>query len=181
MRDWIPVSTSPKGRLVQRALEEFGGRRFDEVTVGEIAARAGVTTGPLYHHFGSKLGLYGFVRDEAERRLLDRMEGAASARADEGLSAALRGALLVGFDFALSQGFSRLLGEPHPSRAVDPVAELLGGIGDVGPTTIGRILAAAWREALLAVADGARPRCARRALEALGVDETTLLRSSSGE
>jgi len=120
MRDWVPVSSSPKGRLALRALEEFVDRRFDEVTVGEIAARAGVTTGPLYHHFGSKLGLYGFVRDEAERRLLDRMEGAASARADEGLSAALRGALLVGFDFAVSQGFSRLLGEPHPSRDVDP-------------------------------------------------------------
>jgi hypothetical protein len=59
------------------------------VTVGEIAAGAGVTTGPLYHHFGSKLGLYAFVRDEAERRLLDRMEGAAAARADEGRDAAL--------------------------------------------------------------------------------------------
>jgi AcrR family transcriptional regulator len=177
MRDWIPVSSSPKGRLARRALEEFGGRRFDEVTVGEIAARAGVTTGPLYHHFGSKLGLYAFVRDEAERRLLDRMEGAVAARSDESPSGALRAALLIGFDFAVAQGFVRLLGEPHPARDVDPVADLLGRVGGVALTTIGRILAAAWREALLAVADGVRPTRARRTLEAIRVDEAILLRS----
>jgi AcrR family transcriptional regulator len=43
----------------------------------------GSPTGALYHHFGSKLGLYDLMRDDVERRLLDRMEGAiaASARA----------------------------------------------------------------------------------------------------
>ncbi len=43
-----------------------------------MSAAAEVTTGALYHHFGSKLGLYTFVRDDVERRLLDRMEGAVS-------------------------------------------------------------------------------------------------------
>ena len=76
---WIPISTSPKGRLALVAVREFGARPFDEVTVGELAAAADVTTGALYHHFGSKLGLYAFVRDDVERRLLDRMEGAATA------------------------------------------------------------------------------------------------------
>ncbi len=57
MRNWIPVSTSPKGRLALAAVKEFGARPFDEVTVGELAAAARVTTGALYHHFGSKLAL----------------------------------------------------------------------------------------------------------------------------
>ena len=83
MREWIPVSTSPKGRLVLAAVKEFGTRPFDEVTVAELAAAAKVTTGALYHHFGSKLGLYNFVREDVERRLLDRMEGAAAATGDE--------------------------------------------------------------------------------------------------
>lgn len=174
MREWIPVSTSPKGRLALRALADFGSRPFQDVTVGELAAGAGVTTGSIYHHFDSKLGLYSFVRGEAERRLLDRMEGAAAARAGDGVPAALRGALIVGFDFATGQGFVRLLGEAHPARDQDPVADLLTEISHGGPVPIGTLLAAAWRAALMAVAGGASPPHARAALELLSVDEQAL-------
>ena len=174
MREWIPISTSPKGRLALRALEDFGNRAFQDVTVGELSAGAGVTTGSLYHHFDSKLGLYSFVRDEAERRLLDRMEGAAAARADDGVSAALRGALIVGFDFAARQGFVRLLGEPHPARDLDPVANLLAEISRSGRVPLGSVLVAAWRAALMAVAEGAPAAHARAALELLSVDEDAL-------
>jgi AcrR family transcriptional regulator len=174
MREWVPVSTSAKGRLALRALEAFGERDFDAVNVADVATAAGVTTGSLYHHFGSKLGLYGFVRDEAERRLLDRMEGAAAARAGDGPAAAMRSALLVGFDFATSQHFARLLGAPHPARDLDPVAELLAQIGDGGRTPIARMLAAAWREALVAVATGVPTADARAGVAALTVDEGLL-------
>ena len=174
MREWIPVSTSPKGRLARRALQDFGSRPFHEVTVGELAAGAGVTTGSLYHHFDSKLGLYSFVRDDAERRLLDRMHGAASSCAGRGVPAALQGALVVGFDFAAEQGFVRLLGEAHPARDIDPVADLLAEISHGGEVPIGKVLAAAWRAALMAVAEGAAPPRARVALELLSVDEEAL-------
>jgi AcrR family transcriptional regulator len=178
MREWIPVSTSPKGRLALRALEDFGSRPFQDVTVGELSAGAGVTTGSLYHHFDSKLGLYSFVRDEAERRLLDRMEGAASARAGDGVPAALRAALIVGFDFVAGQGFVRLLGEAHPARDLDPVADLLAEISHSGRVPIARVLAAAWRAALMAVAEGASPAHARAALELLHLDEEALTRAT---
>ena len=174
MREWVPVSTSAKGRLALRALEEFGARGFEGVNVADVAMSAGVTTGSLYHHFGSKLGLYEFVRGEAERRLLDRMEGAAAARAAEGSAAAMRAALLVGFDFATSQRFARLLGEPHPARGLDPVAELLVQMGGGGRTPIARMLAAAWREALIAVDTGVPAAYARAGVGALTVDEAIL-------
>jgi AcrR family transcriptional regulator len=174
MREWVPVSSSAKGRLALRALEEFGRRGFEQVNVAELAAGAGVTTGSLYHHFGSKIGLYGFVRAEAEQRLLDRMEGAAAVRAGEGRTGAVHSALLVGFDFAVAQGFLRLLGEPHPAREVDPAAELLAELSDGGRTPIGAMLAAAWRAALLAVADGAPPESARAGLAALELEESVL-------
>ena len=177
MREWVPVSSSAKGRLALRALEEFGERGFDAVNVADIAAAAGVTTGSLYHHFGSKLGLYGFVRAEAEQRLLDRMEGAAAARADDGPTAAIRSALLVGFEFATSQRFVRLLGEPHPARDLDPVAELLAEVGNRGRTPIARMLAAAWREALIAVANGVPAADARAGVAALTVDDAMLSRA----
>ena len=175
MREWIPISSSAKGRLALRALEDFGGRGFEAVNVVDVAAAAGVTTGSLYHHFGSKVGLYTFVRAEAERRLLDRMEGAAAAtRASGGTAAAVRAALLIGFDFATGQGFMRLLGEPHPAREVDPVATLLAELCDGGRTPIAGMLAAAWRAALVAVAEGSSVEAARDALVALTVDDSVL-------
>jgi AcrR family transcriptional regulator len=175
VREWVPISSSTKGRLALRALEDFGRKGFEDVNVGDVAAAAGVTTGSLYHHFGSKVGLYAFVRAEAERRLLDRMEGAAAAtRAGEGRAAAVRAALLIGFDFATAHGFMRLLGEPNPASRVNPVADLLAELCDGGGGAIGGILAGAWRAALATVLDGTSVEAAREALAAISVDEAVL-------
>jgi AcrR family transcriptional regulator len=170
MREWIPVSTSPKGRLALAAVREFGSRAFDEVTVGELAAAANVTTGALYHHFDSKLGLYGFVRADVERRLLDRMEGAIAASGpDSDGSAAAAAALLVGFDFAVREGFLRILGDPPSGAGTDRMAQLLTDSMAAASPVLGRVLTAAWRAALAAVADGAEPEQARAALLAVQI------------
>ena len=58
MREWIPSESSSKGRLVLRAVDAFSAEAFDEVNVVALCAAADVTTGTLYHHFGTKLGLY---------------------------------------------------------------------------------------------------------------------------
>jgi AcrR family transcriptional regulator len=170
VREWIPVSSSPKGRLALAAVTEFGARPFDEVTVGELAAAAEVTTGALYHHFGSKLGLYTFVRDDVERRLLDRMEGAVAAAGDaQDRSAAVRTALLVGFDFAVREGFLHILGTPPAGTERDLLADMLrAGTAPASPV-LGVVLAAAWRAALAAVAEGSRPQSARSALRAVDI------------
>jgi AcrR family transcriptional regulator len=171
MREWIPVPGSAKARLALTALERFGASGYEAVNVAELAAAAGVTTGSLYHHFGSKAGLYQVVREEAERRVLDRLEGAAAARAGEGRSAVTRTALLVGFDYVVARGLARLLAERHPGPAADPVEEFLARAagGEGAPT--GRLLAAAWREALAAVADGVEAGRVRAALAALALAE----------
>jgi AcrR family transcriptional regulator len=164
-REWIPVSTSPKGRLALAAVKEFGARPFDDVTVGELAAAAKVTTGALYHHFGSKLGLYAFVREDVERRLLDRMEGAIAAYAPASdRSAAVTAALLVGFDFAVREGFLHILGPPPGGAEHDRLAEMLSASMAPASALLGRVLAAAWRMALVAVAEGSDSQQARAAL-----------------
>jgi AcrR family transcriptional regulator len=173
VREWIPVSTSPRGRLALAAVKEFGARPFDEVTVAELAASASVTTGALYHHFGSKLGLYTFVRADVERRLLDRMEGAVAASGPESeRSAAVTSALLVGLDFAVREGFLRILGNPPAGTEHDRLAEMLSESTSPGTPVLGTVLAAAWRAALAAIADGAEPEHARAAIAALRLHMT---------
>lgn len=167
--DWVPISTSPKGRLALAAVAEFGVRPFDEVTVGELAAAAQVTTGAIYHHFGSKLGLYAFVRQDVEQRLLDRMEGAVAVAGDEAdrRAAAVAAALLVGFDFAVREGFLHILGAPPAGAEHDRLAVMLSAATAPASPILGPVLAAAWRAALLAVAEGSEPQPARAALAAL--------------
>jgi len=164
----MPISTSPKGRLALAAVKEFGARPFDEVTVTGLAAAADVTTGALYHHFGSKLGLYAFVREDIERRLLDRMEGAlAAAEPQTDRSAAVTSALLVGMDFAVRENFLRILGEPPAGTGHDRLAEMLSQSAVPAAPLLGPVLAAAWRAALAAIVAGADPEPARAAVAAL--------------
>jgi AcrR family transcriptional regulator len=164
MPEWIPSSASAKGRLVLAALDAFGQSGYEDVHVGTLAAAAETTTGPLYHHFGSKLGLYSFVRADVEQRVVDRIEGALAAglhfESDDRVAA-----LVVAFDYAVRAGFARMLSEPHPSPGTsDPIASALGE----GP--LGAILAAAWRAAL--GADDPEP--AREALRSLSVSRQVI-------
>jgi AcrR family transcriptional regulator len=134
--------------------------------VGALAAAADTTTGPLYHHFGSKLGLYAFVREDVERRVVDRMEGALAA----GIhleSGDVVAALLVAFDYVERAGFARMLAEAHPDGRPDPVAATLTAAVDGGGTPLGAMLAAAWRAGLAAYADGADAESVRAALRSL--------------
>ena len=138
MRDWIPTPASAKGRLVLAALEAFGRDGYASVAVADLARAADTTTGPLYHHFESKLGLYVFVRDDVERRVLDRLEGALAVGADPAE------ALVVALDYALRAGFVRMLSEPHPDGRADPVAALAdrapgGGAGAARRDARGRL------------------------------------------
>jgi AcrR family transcriptional regulator len=140
VREWIPVSTSPKGRLALAAVKQFGSRPFDQVTVSDLATAAQVTTGALYHHFDSKHGLYTFVREDVERRLLDRMGGAVAAVGSQGdRAAAVRAALLVGFDFAVKEDFLQILGAAP--AGTDSLAELLAASTAPASPVLGPVLA----------------------------------------
>ena len=161
MREWIPTPSSAKGRLVLAALKAFGRDGYAAVSVARLADDAETTTGPLYHHFESKLGLYTFVREDVERRVLDRLEGALDVGGD------VAGALVVAFDYVARAGFARMLSEPHPDGRADPVAALLTERLAGAPGPLGAMLAAAWRAALAASADGAGDDGVRAALRSL--------------
>ena len=163
MQDWIPVPGSVKARLVEAAIHQFETSGYEAANVTDLAAKAGVTTGALYHHFDSKLGLYLVVREEMERRIADRMTGAAAASGTG--RAAARAAMLVAFDAAVHFGVCRILAEPVPVPRADPVEATLRPLLPKRLRAAGAVLAAAWRAALLSVADGMPSTTARASLE----------------
>lgn len=60
--------------LLQAAEEIFSRRPIAEVTVEEIADRAGVAVGSIYNHFGSKAGLHAAIVERAldtDRHFID--------------------------------------------------------------------------------------------------------------
>lgn len=172
MRSWIPVPGTTTGRLVVAALELFGSQGFAPVSVASIAEHAGVTTGALYHHFGSKAGLYYLVRADVEQRVLDRLEGAAAGRT-VGSLAELAPVLLVGFDYLVGSGYARMLGETSPvapdgAAAPDVIERLLGRLLGADGAPMEALICAAWRAALWHASDGPAPaRDARAGLARL--------------
>ena len=163
MREWIPVPGSAKARLLAAALARFESQGFDAASVTDIARDAGATTGALYHHFGSKPELFATIREEMERRVRDRMEGAFAAVG--GGRAGLAAALGVGVDAAVRFGAVRVLSDPVGSAERDVLLPTLRGLIDDAPDPAPAVLLGAFRAALAAVARGARPDEARRTLD----------------
>ena len=171
MPEWIPTENSPKGRLVLRALDAFSAEAFDNVNVVALCETAGVTTGTLYHHFGTKLGLYEVVRLEVERRTVDRIAGALAARADDPAADAVRAALLVGFDYVVDTGRVRLIGAPVPPGRDDLLEAAVRSVLDPRRPSA-RVWLAAWRAALMCTLNGFSVADARKTLAdfSLGYD-----------
>jgi AcrR family transcriptional regulator len=71
-------SARTRTALVTAARELFAEKGFAATSRDEIAARAGVTRGALYHHFDSKTALAGAVVAELEDELVARVVAAAS-------------------------------------------------------------------------------------------------------
>lgn len=63
-----------RAQLIEHGLELFGTRPYDEVAIEDIAARANVSKGLLYHYFGGKRAFYLEVVRNAAQALLEAVE-----------------------------------------------------------------------------------------------------------
>jgi len=61
-------------QLLELGLELFGNQTYDELSIDEIAKRAGVSKGLLYHYFPSKRAFYVASVQEAARQLLEETD-----------------------------------------------------------------------------------------------------------
>lgn len=69
-------SRETRNALVEAARTLFEDRGYAATGIEEIAARAGVTTGALYHHFGDKRGVFRAVVIDIQQDIADRVERA---------------------------------------------------------------------------------------------------------
>ncbi|MGW1341006.1 TetR/AcrR family transcriptional regulator [Kribbella sp. NPDC002412] len=168
--------------LVRAGQEIFSERSVDDVTVEEIAERAGVAVGSIYNHFGSKAGLQAAVVEhalEADRHYMDR-----AYTADRSPVEQLYAAAEQYLDFYLDHpDYFRMLafpGQPGQYQAGHELSERLvravneqnrrlvealrqgtasGEIRSVDPEEIATILWAAWNGV---ISLGWRPDSLRR-------------------
>jgi AcrR family transcriptional regulator len=79
-------------RLVKAAIELFSERPYDEVSVQEIAAKAGAAIGLVYYHFTDKQGLYvAGLEQLAEELRLEVREATSDPRHSSALDRLLAG------------------------------------------------------------------------------------------
>jgi len=69
-------------RLIEVACAIFTRDGYANAATEEIVHEAGVTRGALYHHFGSKEGLFKSVLQEVQRQVGVRIENATEGKQD---------------------------------------------------------------------------------------------------
>jgi AcrR family transcriptional regulator len=129
-------------RILNAALELFRTKGFDQTTMREIAAAAGVATGAAYHHFASKdamvLAFYQRSCDEMQPLLEVALDGTRGL--DQRLSALIRTKLEY---FAANRAVLKALlkNGADPQHPLSPFSTETRAIRDVDSAWFGRILA----------------------------------------
>jgi len=172
-------SGATRRALLSAARALFGEGGFARTGRDQIAERAGVTRGALYHHFGSKELLFRAVVEDLEREIVDKV--ATVAARGSGPAERLQIGALAFLDASMERDFRRIVLLDAPSvlgweewRAIDAqyglgmveaaLAEAQQA-GLLGPQPVGplaHLLLGALNEAALLVATAARPRAARK-------------------
>ena len=151
MKNWLPIPGSKKEKIIQLALKEFNAKGYESVNIKELARMADMTTGVIYHHFGSKANLYELIRSDIEQRIIDRMEGV-EALFDDPLDQ-IRAVLITGFTAAVKFQAERMLSEEHPSGK-DLLSDYLMEVcRPVNPALI-HILLPCWQSVLKGHSEG---------------------------
>jgi AcrR family transcriptional regulator len=164
---------STRDALLGAARALFAERGYADVPVTDIAKSAGVTTGALYHQFGSKEGLFKAVyaelvgrvgaqvlearRSGAEPTLLGDCEAYMAACADPAFNRiTIDGPAVIGWDQILDEAQSLIETSLTDARKRGELAE-----EPIAP--LARMLAAALKEAAITIARAGGSPAARTA------------------
>lgn len=167
-------SDATAARVLETARALFTEHGYAGVGLEGLAARAGVTRGAVYHHFGSKLGLFEAVVAAAQRSVADAIERSADAASDpwDALETGCRVFLtataaedtrrlmLIDAPAVLGWNSWRELDAANAARLLDDALHELAAAGVLVPMSVpaaSALLSGAMNEAALWVAAHERP------------------------
>lgn len=176
-------------RLLEVARQAFATHGYAAAATEEIVRQAGVTRGALYHHFGSKEGLFRAVLAQVHAEVGQRIGAAADAAADgwQALREGCRAFLVAANDPAIQRimlvdgpavlGWSawRTLDEQHSMHQLQEHLALLmqqGTVRDQPAAALAHLLSGAMNELALWIAQ--QPDAAQAAQQAWDVLERVL-------
>ncbi len=171
-------------RLIEVAREEFTTRGYAEAATEEIVRLAGVTRGALYHHFGSKEGLFHAVLDAVQQDVGQRVEAAAGQHIDRweqliaGCAAFLEASrdpdvqqiMLIDAPAVLGWTAWRELDAQYSMKSLREALESLLASGELVPLSLDaltHLLSGAMNEAALWIAQSDQPAALDESVTAL--------------
>src|SRR5215207_6750983 len=117
-------AAATRGAIVGAARELFSEGGYEATTIEDIARRAGVSKGALYHHYADKVDLLVAVYEDLEAELVESLMAVANAETDP--MEALRAGCYAFLDACLDPVFHRIALIDAPSalgwdrwRAID--------------------------------------------------------------
>ena len=77
---FFDLKKEKQDRMINAALKIFGMRGYQFASTDDIVREAGISKGLLFHYFGSKLGLYGFIYDYSVRFMSMELKAAVDTK-----------------------------------------------------------------------------------------------------
>jgi AcrR family transcriptional regulator len=116
-------SDATRARILEAALDLFREQGFENATMRQIAARAGVATGAAYYYFSSKDAIVLAFYDQAQQDMAPELEQVLASTRD--LRERLRGVLGVKLDYfsASRRLLGALSGHTNPEAPLSPFSE----------------------------------------------------------
>ncbi len=169
-------SEATRRALVDSAVELFTERGYTEAPLDEIARRARVTKGALYHHFGGKQALFEAAFEAVETDVVARLERVMLVEGDvwnnmrAGLDAFLRACLEPAFQRIVAQegpvvmGFDRWreADERYTFGMVRRAVAALVDSGDIDPSlpvdSLARVIFGGLSAGAATIVNSATPR-----------------------
>ncbi|WP_432522821.1 helix-turn-helix domain-containing protein [Kineococcus sp. SYSU DK006] len=83
MRTTKAQSEATAAAVLEAAQRLYGERGYADVALDEIARAVGVSRGALYHHFGSREGLFTAVVERVQQQVAEQVQRAAQAAGED--------------------------------------------------------------------------------------------------